>query len=44
MWFRISMNKYYNKAVQAAAEFIDSDFEDTFIVDNTTSGSNKLIF
>jgi len=38
VWFRVSLTKYYTEAVKAAADFIGADAEDTFVVDNTTTG------
>ena len=39
VWIRTKLKKYYADTVHAAASFIDADVDDTFIVDNTTTGN-----
>ena len=38
VWFRINSVKYYKAAIFTAAKVIDADPEDTFVIDNTTTG------
>jgi len=38
LWFRVNAESRYMKAVKAAADFVDCDFEDIFLVDNATTG------
>jgi len=38
LWFRVNAESRYMKAVKAAADFVECDFEDIFLVDNATTG------
>jgi len=42
-WFRSSAQRYYNESATAAAQFIKAEFDDVFIVNNATMGTNFVI-
>jgi len=37
-WFRVTFVPRYTRAIKAATDFVDCDFEDIFLVDNATTG------
>lgn len=37
-WFRVNLRKYYEKAVESAANFVGAKTENLVIVDNVSAG------